>query len=50
LGELDEDIFIVGIAVNYLLDSAVNLGLDYQARLGEISDSHYVGLNAGFKF
>lgn len=50
LGELDEDIFIGGIVVNYLLDSGVNLGLDYQARLGEISESHYVGLNAGFKF
>jgi hypothetical protein len=50
LGELDKDIFIGGVAVNYLLDSGVNLGLDYQARLGEISESHYVGLNAGFKF
>ena len=50
LGELDEDIFIGGAAVNYLLDSGVNIGLDYQARLGDITESHYVGLNAGFKF
>ena len=36
--------------MNYLIDSGVDLGLDFQARLGEISESHYVDLNAGFKF
>ena len=50
LGELDEDLFVGGIAINYLLDSGVNFGLDYQARLGDIVESHYVGLNAGFRF
>lgn len=50
LGELDEDLFVGGLGVEFLSDQNWNVGLNYQARLGEDSESHYVGINAGFRF
>lgn len=50
LGGLDEDLFVGSLGVQYLLATGVHVGAGYQARLGDEIESHYFGLNAGFKF
>lgn len=48
--ELDEDLFVGGLGLTYVMDSGFHVGADYEARIGSDSDSHYLGLRAGFRF
>ncbi|MCW1887172.1 autotransporter outer membrane beta-barrel domain-containing protein [Luteolibacter flavescens] len=50
LGEVDEDIAVLGTGIGYYLSCGWNVVLDYEARLGSESQSHYVGLKAGYEF
>ena len=50
LGDTDEDIFVGTLGLTFHSDHNFSVGLQYQARLGDTSESHYVGLNAGFQF
>lgn len=50
LGELDEDLLVGGLGLQFLSDTNWHVGVNYQARLGDDTESHYVGLNAGFRF
>ena len=50
VGQLDEDLAVLGAGVGYYMNCGWNVVLDYEARLGEESQSHYVGLKAGVEF
>jgi hypothetical protein len=49
-GEIDEDLAVLGAGLGYYLLSGWNVVLDYEARLGSETQSHYVGLKAGYEF
>lgn len=50
LGELDEDLAVLGAGIGYYTHGGWNVVLDYEARLGSKSDSHYVSLKVGKEF
>lgn len=50
LGELDEDLAVIGAGVGYYMTSGWNVGLDTEARLGSETQSYYVGLKGGYEF
>lgn len=50
LGDVDEDIAVLGAGIGYYVPCGWNIVLDYEARLGSESQSHYVGLKAGYEF
>jgi hypothetical protein len=50
LGEIDEDLFVGGLGLIYAMNNGWDFGADYEARLGDQSESHYIGLKAGFTF
>ncbi|MFC7338663.1 DUF1194 domain-containing protein [Haloferula chungangensis] len=50
LGTLDEDLAVLGAGIGYFMNCGWNILLDYEARLGDESQSHYVGLKAGVEF
>ena len=49
-GEIDADLAILGAGVGYYMLCGWNVVLDYEARLGSETQSHYVGLKAGYEF
>jgi hypothetical protein len=49
-GTIDEDVAVLGLGVGYFMNCGWNVILDYEARLGSESQSHYVGLKAGIEF
>jgi uncharacterized protein YhjY with autotransporter beta-barrel domain len=49
-GEIDEDLAILGAGIGYYMLCGWNVVLDYEARLGSETQSHYVGLKAGYEF
>jgi uncharacterized protein YhjY with autotransporter beta-barrel domain len=49
-GEIDEDLAILGAGIGCYLLNGWNVVLDYEARLGSETQSHYVGLKAGYEF
>ena len=50
LGELDEDLAVLGAGVGYYMNCGWNVVLDYEGRLGSNSTSNYVSLKAGIEF
>ncbi len=50
LGELDEDIAVLGAGIGVHLNTGWNGILQYQARLGGDAESHWVGLRFGREF
>jgi len=50
LGTLDEDLAVLGAGIAYYRNCCWNLGLDYEARLGDETQSHFVGLRGGLQF
>ncbi|BCX47049.1 VonWillebr and factor type A domain protein [Haloferula helveola] len=50
LGELDEDLAVLGLGLGYFTNCGWNAVLDYEARLGSETQSHYVGLKVGKEF
>ena len=50
LGDLDDDLAVLGVGVGYFMDNGWNVSLDYEGRLGSESESNYVSLKAGFEF
>jgi hypothetical protein len=49
-GEIDEDLAVLGAGLGYYMLNGWNVVLDYEARLGSETQSHYVGLKAGYEF
>ena len=49
-GVLDEDLAVLGLGVGYFMNCGWNVILDYEARLGSESQSHFVGLKGGIEF
>lgn len=49
-GSLDEDLAVFGLGLFYYVDCGWNVGIDYEARLGSETQSHYVGAKAGVEF
>lgn len=47
---LDEDLAVLGLGFGYFMNCGWNVILDYEARLGSESQSHYVGLKGGIEF
>lgn len=47
---LDEDLAVLGTGIGYYVNCGWNISLDYEARLGSESQSHYVGVKAGVEF
>lgn len=50
LGEVDEDLAVLGAGVGFYLTTGWNMQLQYQARLGSDTENHYVGLKVGKEF
>ncbi len=50
LGELDEDVAVLSTGVGYYLDNGWNTSLNYEARLSDDNQNHYVGLKIGKEF
>lgn len=50
LGDTDEDLAVLGAGVGYYATAGWNVVLDYEARIGSETESHFVGLKAGFEF
>jgi outer membrane autotransporter protein len=50
LGELDEDVAVLGAGVGVYLNTGWNGILQYQARLGGDGEGHWVGLKVGKEF
>jgi hypothetical protein len=50
LGGLDEDLAVIGAGIGYFMNCGWNVVLDYEARVGSESESHYVGLKVGKEF
>jgi hypothetical protein len=50
LGEVDEDLAVLGAGIGYYASSGWNLLLNYEARLGDLTENHYVGLKFGKEF
>ena len=49
-GTIDEDVAVLGLGFGYFMNCGWNVILDYEARLGSESQSHYVGLKGGVEF
>lgn len=49
-GTIDEDVAVLGLGFGYFMNCGWNVILDYEARLGSDSQSHYVGLKGGIEF
>jgi len=49
-GETDEDLAVLGAGVGYYMTSNWNAQLNYEARVGSDTESHYVGLRVGREF
>ncbi len=50
LGQVDEDIAVVGAGIGYYCNSGWNAVLDYEARLSSNVEGHYVSLKVGKEF
>ncbi len=50
LGEVDEDLAVLGAGVGVFFRNGWNGILDYEARLGGDNENHYVGLKVGKEF
>lgn len=50
LGEVDEDLAVLGVGLGLYLNTGWNMVLDYQARLGSDTENHYVGFKLGREF
>lgn len=50
LGTVDEDLAVLGAGVFFYGDNGFRVGVDYEARLGDLAQSHYVGVTGGFSF
>jgi hypothetical protein len=50
LGELDEDLAVLGAGVGFYMATGWNMQLNYEARLGSDSENHYAGLKVGKEF
>jgi len=50
LGEVDEDLAVLGAGVGVYLTTGWNMQLHYEARLGSDTENHYVGLKVGKEF
>ncbi|GAA5482817.1 DUF1194 domain-containing protein [Haloferula sargassicola] len=50
LAGTDEDLLVAGVGVGWYQSCGLNVGLDYEARIGGDSESHYVGAKIGYEF
>lgn len=50
LGEVDRDLAVCRMGLRYVAEAGFETGLEYQGRFGDIAESHYVGVNVGFRF
>lgn len=50
LASLDEDLAVVGVGVGWYQNCGINVVVDYEARLGENTESHYIGAKVGYEF
>jgi outer membrane autotransporter protein len=50
LGEVDEDLLVVGAGIGCYNGCGWNLSLDYEGRFGSEVEGHYVGAKFGFEF
>lgn len=50
LGQLDEDLAVLGAGISWYARTGWNLGLFYEGRFGDTTNSNYVGLKGGYEF